>query len=80
MPYIQLQTALTKLKNHTEMQFELNYDKGSELFVCIAVTLLIDQQNNKKSSFYVGYDIIVNMARPSRCHMLTHLEQSIVLN
>jgi hypothetical protein len=28
-----------KTKNQIEMQFEMSYDKGSELFVCVVATL-----------------------------------------
>jgi hypothetical protein len=37
-------------------------------------------QTKKIKSFYVGYDIIVNMAGPSRRHVLKDLEQRAQLN
>jgi hypothetical protein len=40
-------------KNHIALQFELSYDKGSELIVCVMVTLdkgVTDQPNKENKA------------------------------
>jgi hypothetical protein len=54
MPHIWMQAVLLwpLAKNHSEVQFELSYDKGLKLLVCVAVTL--DKEVSEKPKYERG--------------------------